>query len=806
MAVAEDAIKSTCEIIYEEVKNLIEGFHRFYIALYDSSSSKMSFPLVMEGDERLVYEPRNFLINSLPDVSITNRKTIITNHSLLTGKEGAKDYEYWPENENLPVSMICSPMLTGDKVVGALVVEKRFGQEELIERSARLLDEIAQLAAVSIDRVYLYEGLEDKVHDRTRRLQAVHDIGVKLTEGIQLGEEEILKLIKDHAGKVMDTNNMYIALYEPDPSMEDVFDPEKPENNRINGTVRYGLMYVDGQPKEMPARKAEPGNYGRTEVIIATRESILHKTRQESEEWHQVPSHTNFLFGEGVEKKSVFASWLGVPMLVGGKVIGVIGTYDENEEYRFNRNDQKVLEMMASPAATAIENAWLYQNLEDKVKAQETVHDIGVKLTEGIQLGEEKILELIKEHADRVMDTNNMYIALYEPEPSMPDVFDPDQLENCRVHGRVRFGLMYVDGKPKEMPARKAEPGKYGRTEVILATRKPILNRTIEESEAWYELPGHENFLPGEGSKKKESFAGWLGVPMIVGGKPIGVIATYHREKEYVYDENDQKVLTMMARQAAAATEHSRLYKKIEERNKDLLEAQHKIAENERTFVLSSISQDIIHKINNLAGTVPSWVSLVRREYETPQPRTFKIHKYLDNIDESTRIILKEAHSFKKPIKESKIKINIEDLIGSIISQIELLTSVKITFECQSALPYIIATKQLLSSAIYGLIQNSVRAVSEEGHIDIRIETLIDNQDFISIEIADDGCGIDPKLFEKIFEYGTTYWKKYNGTGYGLWRARNIIQELGGKIWLKSSRLNNGSVFSVWLPIAVESH
>lgn len=379
MSAADAKIQEICETVYAGLKELIEDFHRFYIILYDNSKSKMEFPLVIEDDQSITFESRVFQDRFLPDFAIKSRETIEISGAELKKDSSDIEFTYWPENEIPPVSLICSPMLSGDKVLGALVIEKRRGQNGFAGGSKRVLDEIAQQAAVSIHRFELY-----------KKMQAVHDIGVRLTEGIQLGDEEILKLIKEHADRVMDTNNMYIALYEPDPAMPDFFDTDNinslPEmeiailfemfdldypmsylfpnipskNNRVYGTVRFGLMYVDGKQKEMPARKAEPGKYGRTEVILATGEPILNRTRVESEGWYKEPGHENFL------DKESFAGWLGVPMIVGGKPIGVIATYHIEKEYLYDEDDQQVLMMMASQAATAIENAWLYQKLEER--------------------------------------------------------------------------------------------------------------------------------------------------------------------------------------------------------------------------------------------------------------------------------------------------------------------------------------------------------------------------------------------------------------------------------------------------------
>ena len=468
-------------------------------------------------------------------------------------------------------------------------------------------------------------------------------------------------------------------------------------------------------------------------------------------------------------------------------------------------------------SVTAIENAWLYQSLEDKVeertaqlekkaKAQEAVHDISVKLTEGIQLGEEKILKLIKEHADRVMDTDNMYIALYEPDPSMSDVFDPGQPENCRVHGKVRFGLMYVDGEPKEMPARKAEPGKYGRTEAILATRKPLLNRTRDESEAWYKLPGHENFLSVEGSKDKESFAGWLGVPMIVGGKPIGVIATFHREEEWLYDEDDQQVLSMMASQAATAIENAWLYQRLEERTDQLQKKNEELRKErgelrsslinaERLLMSTKFAASYIHRVNNLVGTIPLRVNQLKLKLKDDAAVYQKIKPDLDGIlDDSKRVspLINELNQLSER-NDLKNRIDIVESLKRISRRVRIETPAQITLKEKYPPEALIveAVGWEIADAFWNILKNAAEKLVDVGggiiSISVQEKTSFDQQNFAEITIHDDGPKISDEIKERIFEPFIS--TKENGSGYGLYRSHYVVKELGGEISIENDQI-----------------
>jgi signal transduction histidine kinase len=70
----------------------------------------------------------------------------------------------------------------------------------------------------------------------------------------------------------------------------------------------------------------------------------------------------------------------------------------------------------------------------------------------------------------------------------------------------------------------------------------------------------------------------------------------------------------------------------------------------------------------------------------------------------------------------------------------------------------------------------------------------------VTISITDNGDGIPEDLMKKIFQPFFTTKPTGEGTGLGLYIAKNIIEQLGGEIWFKSIE-NVGSVFSFSLPI-----
>jgi transcriptional regulator with GAF, ATPase, and Fis domain len=184
--------------------------------------------------------------------------------------------------------------------------------------------------------VYLVAREIRTIH-RIRDLQAVYRLSQQLTSNVRMSEQDVLALIHNNIAPLMDTENMYIAMYD-----------------KATDTVRFPLMFVDGKPQQVAARS---GGKGRTEWIVKNRKPIFIETRAESVKWYKECQGKEYI-GEP------FPSWIGVPMMAEDKVLGVIATYHKTKDYVYTKDDQEVLELMASQAAIVLQNARMWEAMQ----------------------------------------------------------------------------------------------------------------------------------------------------------------------------------------------------------------------------------------------------------------------------------------------------------------------------------------------------------------------------------------------------------------------------------------------------------
>ncbi|WP_457748696.1 ATP-binding protein [Sulfurimonas sp.] len=106
-----------------------------------------------------------------------------------------------------------------------------------------------------------------------------------------------------------------------------------------------------------------------------------------------------------------------------------------------------------------------------------------------------------------------------------------------------------------------------------------------------------------------------------------------------------------------------------------------------------------------------------------------------------------------------------------------------------------------IEQILINLLSNAIK-FTPKGNIILTIEQKEDN--IVHFSIADSGIGLSKEQQEKLFESFTqadgSTTRKYGGTGLGLSISKQLVELMGGKIWVESE-LNQGSIFSFAIPL-----
>ncbi|MEW5959912.1 MAG: GAF domain-containing protein, partial [Chloroflexota bacterium] len=536
-------IQQQLEQIHDKMSGLMDTGSMF-IALYERETGLIRFPLVYEQGQLIpddqktggqVYAPRRFGARGGMTEWVMRRK-----EPLRVG-----DLAAWPQRTEIEPEFrrgvkccLLAPALIKNEAIGVIGLLD-FERANVFDQADQdLLATMAQQAAIAIENSRLFHQGERQRHE----LQLVNKIGQLLMS--TLDPRQIPRLLLQEVIRL--------------------FQVEGASLWRIAGQQIECLFSLDAQGREESfLDKIKEMTFAAGQGVLGTVAEtgvgmIVNDPRAEPKWDPRVDEATGF------KTQAILA----VPLVYQQQTVGVIEILNRADGQPFTAEDQNFLTAIVSPAAIALENARLYQDLERanqdlkrQVEALRTLTEVGQTITKGLRLTENEILELIYEQARQLTRTQDMYIALYDD-----------------AAGMITFALAVEKGERKTYPARQADVEKRGRTEEIIFTRKPLLHKTQQEALAWYRQPGHAQFLG------RVSLC-WIGVPMIVGERVIGMISVHDWEQEYAYDELDLHVLDAMADQAAIAFENARLYQDLERANQDL---EHQV---EALYTLNQVGQ-----------------------------------------------------------------------------------------------------------------------------------------------------------------------------------------------------------------------
>lgn len=153
---------------------------------------------------------------------------------------------------------------------------------------------------------------------------------------------------------------------------------------------------------------------------------------------------------------------------------------------------------------------------------------------------------------------------------------------------------------------------------------------------------------------------------------------------------------------------------------------------------------------------------------------------------------------------ESKLTDIIALTRGVIDEQKLQIDEKKIIHTCtfEKKLPQIQTDPKLLRMVIQNLLSNAIKYTPDDGTIDVSF-SLADAKN-VMLKISDTGYGIpanqQDRIFTKLFRADNVIGKDTEGTGLGLYIAKSIIEQSGGKLWFESEE-NKGTTFYATLPI-----
>lgn len=550
-------IESLIDNVYENC-NAIMDATGFGIGVFEEDRQKIVMKGYIEKGEKLPQFEYDIKDERLAPWCFNNKKEIwISDYS--------KEYKNYVSSVQAPVSgkdsasIIYLPLFSKEKTVGLLTVQS-FKVNAYSEYHMNVLRGLAATIAAAIENAILYESLEEKVKERTAEVVKQKEQIEKASENTkllselgkdiasELSSEGIISKVYKSINHMMDATGFGIGVY-------------KPDNKCLYfaGAMENGVALPDFE-------------YSVEEEKISTicfnqsKEIIINDWNEQYKDY--LDQDYESIEGETPE------SMMYLPLITKEKVIGVITVQsfekDVYEEYHVN-----ILRTLSLYIASALENASLYKDMEDRVKertaeiekayeATELLSKVSKTIVESLEI--EGIIERVYDNINSLLDTTCFGIGIYDEKRNGIDM--PGFIENGKQLDRVFIEF----GEVKRL------------AHICIEENREILISDFFEEHHKY-LDHFVEPVQGEHSRSI------IYLPLHTTDKVIGLLTVQSYEPNQ-YTEYHLNLLRSLATTIATALDNAMLYEnleeKVEERTLELSE-QKAIIEEKNKHITDSI-------------------------------------------------------------------------------------------------------------------------------------------------------------------------------------------------------------------------
>lgn len=235
---------------------------------------------------------------------------------------------------------------------------------------------------------------------------------------------------------------------------------------------------------------------------------------------------------------------------------------------------------------------------------------------------------------------------------------------------------------------------------------------------------------------------------------------------------------------------------------RDVTEKQHleqRLQQTEKMAAIGELSTYMAHEIRNPLFSIGGFANALLRNASLNEDAREKARII---FEESRRLdeILKKILNFSRPT-EQKMGIFNPELVARQTMELMCIGSVergiKAVVDIAPNLPKVMGNAENLKQCLINLVKNAIEAMPDGGTLTLRAYR---DDGRVIILIQDTGMGIPPELQEQVFS--PFFSTKHGGAGLGLAMSRKVIEEMGGKVLLKS-KPGEGTTLILRLPAAL---
>lgn len=387
--------------------------------------------------------------------------------------------------------VIIAPLILEDKPFGAINVSADWLTEDDVSHVSALADHFA----IALGHVRAREELEQTLERQRLRNRVIEAV----SKAFEL--DEVLERVNQLAHEMLQADASVIAILE--------------ENE-----TKIRFPHIIGLPDRYHDLQT-PTDTGTIGEIVASREPQL------IFDYPTHPEATNDAIKMGLQ------SIVAVPIIIEESLIGLLALFSMDKEHRFDQNDLRQAETIASMASIALQNARLYSEARRRADESETLMRTARAISS--LLDTDTVLESIAQQANDLLHADGSRIHLLD--------YETGEL-NCMVALEPNADAIM------EFPIRVGE-GLTGH--VVQSGEALIINNPIEDPRGIQ--------VPGTPEDEPECLAI---VPLAIRHRTMGAMTVRRLGTKNPFTSSDLNLLSAFAAQAAVSIENAHLYGQIE--------------------------------------------------------------------------------------------------------------------------------------------------------------------------------------------------------------------------------------------------
>ncbi|MBN1873981.1 MAG: GAF domain-containing protein [Anaerolineae bacterium] len=646
-------------------------------------------------------------------------------------------------------SMVVVPLRVKENVIGVLeavdTTIDRFREQDL-----KVLDPLATSAAIAIENARQFKLIEQaraEANKRTQDLGLLHRASQIFSSSLDL--DHLLFTVLEEVRHLLNASACSIWLVDPD-------------------TEELVCRHLTNpQYRGMRGWRLPPGKGLAGWVAQNAKSLIIPDVHSDPRYYAEVDKAT------GLQVRSA----LTVPLWSKRKVMGVLQVVDV-EVGHFSTNDLKLLESLATSAATAIAQANLFD---------ETVHLIEQTQYRKMQI---QTVANISRSISSILD---------------PDVIMQQVVNLIREKFKLHFVGLFLLDPTRTSAVLRAGTGNTGR--VLVQQRVQLAmdgDNTIAQCVIENQAIVNTNFksesipitvLPDSNAE--------LGVPLRSRGHVMGALSIQSKW-ETTFAKEDMVIFQTMADLVAVTLDNAYLFKETQQAGEAAEQAN-----RAKSIFLANMSHELRTPLNAIIG----FTRLVRRKGAEllPERQLDNLDKVLMSAEQLLKLIdtvldISKIEAGRMDVKPTPFDISkLIDTCLHIVQPLVKSTHLHLHKEIAPDLPLMVTDQDKVKQILINLLGNAIK-FTETGSITVSAQR---QDDKLALGVTDTGIGIPEKDLDRIFgefeQVDNSPTRKFGGTGLGLAISLQLARLLGGNITVES-QIGKGSTFTIVLPIKYTLH